>query len=52
MRTVKRFAITLLEITAEVILLGLLVGALSVNQNEPFVYIVMGSILPYQSCCF
>jgi hypothetical protein len=45
MHTVKRLAITLLEVTVEVILMGLLLGGLSVNQSEPIMYIVMGSIL-------
>lgn len=45
MRTVKRLGATLLEVAAEAILWGCLMGVLTVNQGEQFLYVLMGSIL-------
>ncbi len=45
MWTVKRLVATVLEIAAEVILWGLLMGVLIANGVDPFLYGVLGSIL-------
>src|SRR5580700_7567741 len=45
MRALKRLVVTSLEMAAEAISWGLLVGVLTVGQGERFTYVVMGSIL-------
>jgi len=45
MRTLKRLTATLVEIAAEAILWGCLLGAMVADQTEPFWYGVLGSIL-------
>lgn len=45
MRPLKRTIVTLMEVVAEAVLLGCLMGALIANPVDPFLYGVLGSIL-------
>ena len=41
----ERVVVTLMEVTAEVVLLGCLIGALTANQGERLLYVVLGSLV-------